>query len=252
VRETAQELDRAAAETAAGPNASAKAAAPVAPATASVSTSLFAWAGGNVRKVVAGLAQAAVVFLFAFFLLASGDLLRRKMVDIAGPSLANKKQVLRILSGIKTQVSGYLFQTLLINVLVGLAIAAAFNTLGVARPALWGLAALTLRFVPYVGTSVLIAAAMIAAFIQSASYGHTLLMGGTVLCIEGLIGIGMGTWTQSRIARVNATAVFLGMLFFGWLWGPWGVFLGAPLVGIGRLICGQFPRLRPVTVFLSR
>jgi predicted PurR-regulated permease PerM len=253
MRETAQELDRAAAETTGGASAAAKAGASAAGAgTAPVSASLFAWAGANLQKVIMGIAQAAVIFLLAFFILASGDLFRRKMIEIAGPTLGEKKDSLRLLSDVKSQISGYLFYTALTNALVGLAIAAAFLALDVSRPALWGLAAFLLRFIPYAGTSVLIAAAAIAALLQSGSYGHVLAIGGAAAVIEAVLGFGVGLWTQGKVAQANPTAIFLGMLFFGWLWGPWGVFLGAPLIGVGRLVCERIPSLRTVAVLLSR
>jgi predicted PurR-regulated permease PerM len=249
MRDTARELDRAATESTGG---AARAAAPAVDAAAPVSTPLFAWVGANLQKVVTGAAQAAVIFLLAFFILASGDLFRRKMIELAGPSLAEKKETLRLLSGVETQISGYLFYTLFTNALVGLAVAATFLALGVPRPALWGLTAFLLRFIPYAGTSVLIAAAAIAAFLQTGSYGHALAVGGAAAVIEAVLGFGLGLWTQGRVAQANSTAIFLGMLFFGWLWGPWGVFLGAPLVGVGRLLCDRIPSLRTVAVLLSR
>lgn len=70
--------------------------------------------------------------------------------------------------------------------------------------------------------------------------------------LDAVIGFAIPTWSQTRLAQTNATAIFLGLLFFGWLWGPWGVFLGAPLVGICKLVFERIDPLRPVAVFLSR
>ena len=206
----------------------------------------------RVGPIVAGAAQAALVLLLAFFILVSGDLFRRKVIDVAGPALGDKKEALRILAEIEKQLGGYLMQTLAVNVLLGVAIAGAFAALGVGGALLWGVAAALLHFVPYAGTGLLIGASTLGAFIQSGSFSHALLVGGVAMLLCTVIGFGVSTWSQSRVAQTNATAIFLGLLFFGWLWGPWGIFLGAPLVGICKLVFERIEPMKPVAVFLSR
>jgi predicted PurR-regulated permease PerM len=62
------------------------------------STSLVTFAG-----------QATLVFFFVFFLLASGDLFKRKLVKLAGPSLEKKKITVQILDEINRQIARFLF-----------------------------------------------------------------------------------------------------------------------------------------------
>jgi predicted PurR-regulated permease PerM len=50
---------------------------------------------------------------------------------------------------------------------------------------------------------------------------------------------------------MNPVAVFLSVIFFGWLWGGWGLLLGAPLVAIVRTIASRIESLTPVAEFLS-
>jgi predicted PurR-regulated permease PerM len=254
MRETARELDRVAVESAAGtgPGAGNRPAPAAEPPPKSLSASLPALALARAGQLIAGAAQAILIVLLAFFILASGDLFRRKLIDVAGPALGDKKEALRILAEIERHLGGYLLQTLAINALVGVAIWAGFAALGMPGAALWGVAATLLRFVPYAGTGILIASSMLAAFIQSASFSHALLVGAVATLLDAVIGFALSTWSQSRLAQTNATAIFLGLLFFGWLWGPWGVFLGAPLVGICKLVFERIDPLKPVAVFLSR
>ncbi|MGH8619029.1 MAG: AI-2E family transporter [Burkholderiales bacterium] len=249
MRDTARELDRAAVESSAGPAAANR---PPPPAAAAVGTSLETLALARAGQLVAGAAQAVLIVMLAFFILVSGDLFRRKLIDVAGPALGDKKEALRILAEIEKQLGGYLLQTLAINVLLGVAVWIAFAALGLAGAALWGVTAALLRFVPYVGTGLLIASSALAAFIQSASFSHALLVSAITTLLATVIGFGVSTWSQSRVAQTNATAIFLGLLFFGWLWGPWGILLGAPLVGICKLVFERIEPLKPVAVFLSR
>ena len=75
---------------------------------------------------------------------------------------------------------------------------------------------------------------------------------GVALLIAGSIGHLFMTWLQSRAARVNAAVLFIALLLFGWLWGIWGLLLGAPLVAIIKVICDRVDSLKPVGELLGR
>jgi predicted PurR-regulated permease PerM len=51
---------------------------------------------------------------------------------------------------------------------------------------------------------------------------------------------------------VNAAVLFIALLFFGWLWGIWGLLLGAPLVAIAKVVCDRVESLQPAGVLLGR
>jgi len=57
-------------------------------------------------------------------------------------------------------------------------------------------------------------------------------------------------WPVAALATMSV-AVFLSVIFFGWLWGGWGLLLGAPLVAIVRTIASRIESLTPVAEFLS-
>jgi len=72
------------------------------------------------------------------------------------------------------------------------------------------------------------------------------------LLVAGTIGFVFMTWLQSRFARVNAAVLFIALLFFAWLWGVWGLLLGAPLLAIAKVICDRVEALKPVGELLGR
>jgi predicted PurR-regulated permease PerM len=197
-------------------------------------------------------AQTPIVLLLTYFLLASGTHFRRKLVQLVGPSLSHKKDVVRILEGIEQQVQRYLLATLLSNALVGLGTWLAFEAMGLEHAGVWGVAAGILHFIPYLGSAVIVLGAGVAAFLQFGSVVQALVASGMALLIAGLIGIALMTWLQSRAARVNAAVLFIALLFLGWLWGMWGLLLGAPLVAIVKVICDQVQSLKPVGELLGR
>jgi predicted PurR-regulated permease PerM len=176
-------------------------------------------------------AQTPIVLLLTYFLLASGEHFRRKLLQLVGPSLTRKKDAVRILEEVDVQVQRYLLAVLASNAL---------------------LAAGVLHFVPYLGPALLALGSGVAAFLQFGSLLYALAVAGASLLIAGVIGFAFMTWLQSRFARVNAAVLFVALLFFGWLWGLWGLLLGAPLVAIAKVIFDRVESLKPAGELLGR
>ena len=197
-------------------------------------------------------AQTPIVLLLTYFLLASGTHFRRKLVGLVGPSLSRKKDAVRILDEIDTQVQRYLLATLVSNTLVAVGTWLAFEALGMERAGVWGVAAGVLHFIPYLGSALVVLASGVAAFLQFESALHALAIAGVALLVAGAIGHVFMTWLQSRAARVNAAVLFIALLFFGWLWGIWGLLLGAPLLAIVKVVCDRIEALKPFGELLGQ
>jgi predicted PurR-regulated permease PerM len=100
--------------------------------------------------LIAFTAQAPVVLLLTYFLLAAGSHFRRKPVQFVGPTLSQKKDAVRILEEVEDQIQRYLFVMLISNALIAVMTWLAFM-LGLEHPAV-GVAAGILHFIPYLGT----------------------------------------------------------------------------------------------------
>ena len=250
MQEAAKELEGATAEAAGEKNR------PAVRATAARDTEPTAWLRDYMLTqsalVIAVVAQAPIVILLTYFLLASGGHFRRKLVGLVGPSLTRKKDAVLILEEIDVQVQRYLFAMLVSNSLLAVATWLAFEALGVEQAGLWGVAAGVLHFVPYLGPALMALASGVAAFLQFGSFLDALAVASVSLLVAGTIGFVFMTWLQSRFARVNAAVLFIALLFFGWLWGIWGLLLGAPLVAIAKAICDRVESLKPVGELLGR
>jgi predicted PurR-regulated permease PerM len=196
--------------------------------------------------------QAPIVLLLAFFLLAAGDHFRRKLLQLVGPSLTAKKDAVRMLEEIDTQIQRYLFFTLVSNVLVALGTWLAFEALGVDQAAVWGVAAGVLHFVPYLGPVTIALGSGLVGYLQFGSLLSAAAVAGASLAVAGAAGLVLTTWLQSRFARVNAAVLFIALLFFGWLWGVWGLLLGAPLVAIAKVVFDRVESLKPAGELLGR
>ncbi len=195
--------------------------------------------------------QTPIVLLLTYFLLASGVHFRRKLVQLVGPSLSRKKEAVRILDEIDVQVQRYLLTMLVSNTMLAVGTWLVFMALGLDQAGAWGVAAGVFHFVPYIGPALIAIGSGVAAFLQFGSIPYALLVGGISLLVSGLIGFAFMTWLQSRFARINAAVLFIALLFFGWLWGVWGLLLGAPLVAIAKVVFDRVESLKPAGELLG-
>jgi predicted PurR-regulated permease PerM len=249
VQEAANQIEGAATDAAGGKK-------PVARAKTAQGAEPTAWLRDYVLAqfalLITVVAQMPIVLLLTYFLLASGTHFRRKLLGFVGPSLTRKKDTVRILEGIDEQIQRYLLATLVSNALLAVFTWLAFEALGLEQAGVWGVAAGVLHFIPYLGSVLVALAAGVAAFLQFGSPLHALAVAGVSLLVAGAIGFVFMTWLQGRLASVNATVLFIALLFFGWLWGIWGLLLGAPLVAIAKVICDHVESLKPAGELLGR
>jgi predicted PurR-regulated permease PerM len=229
-----------------------KAAPPPAPAAAPSTVSFWGmvWQGG--KGVLVAATQVMVVVFLVFFMLASGDLFKRKLVKIAGTTLSEKKITVEMIDEIDLQIRRYLLVVLLSNVLVGLGTWLAFSLLDVHYAGLWGVAAFVLHTAPYFGPAIIAAGSLVGGFLQFGDWPRAFAVAGASLVVATLVGSLFQTWLASRQSRMNTTATFIGLLFFGWIWGLWGILLGIPLLAIVKTICDHREEWKPVAELLSR
>jgi predicted PurR-regulated permease PerM len=207
------------------------------------------WAGsmGAMGYVV----QAAMVLFLVFFLLLSGDTYKRKLVRLTGPSLSRKKITVQVLDDINRSIQRYMLMLLSTNVLVALLAWMAFRWIGLDNAGAWAVAAGLMHLVPYLGPGLVAIATGMVAWMQFDSFVMAFLVAGVWLAIAVTVGTFVTTWMTGRIARMNSAAVFISLLFWGWLWGIWGMLLSVPIIVIVKVVSEHVEPLRPVAELLG-
>jgi predicted PurR-regulated permease PerM len=227
---------------------------PPVPAAAAAPSSMgfwqMVWKGS--KEVLGAASQVMVVFFLVFFMLASGDLFKRKLVHIFGDTLSEKKITVQMIDEIDDQIRRYLMVVLVSNVLVGLGTWLLFRLMGVEYAELWGVVAAILHTAPYFGPALIATGSLFAAFLQFNDWGHAFLVAGASIVVATIVGSIFATWFASRQSQMNTTATFVGLLFFGWIWGLWGILLGIPILAIVRVVCERKEEWKPVSELLSR
>ncbi|MBI2801086.1 MAG: AI-2E family transporter [Gammaproteobacteria bacterium] len=195
--------------------------------------------------------QATMVLFLVFFLLLSGNTFKRKLVRLTGPSLSKKKITVQMLDEINDSIQRYLFILVTTNALVGLLTWIAFRWIGLENAGAWAAAAGLLHVIPYLGSALTAGAVGMAAYAQFESLSMVLLVSGMSLAIALAVGLLITTWMTGRSAKMNPTAVFIALLFFGWLWGAWGMLLSIPIIVVIKVVSDHVEQLRPVAELLG-
>lgn len=206
------------------------------------------WAGS--MGAIEFIAQTIMVLFLVFFLLLSGDTFKRKLVKITGPTLARKKIAVHILEDINTSIQSYMFMLLVTNTLLALLMWIAFRLIGLENAGAWAIASGLFHLIPYFGPLIIMISSGVAAFMQFESISMALLAAGISLGVATLVGTFVTTWMVGKIARMNPAAVFISLLFWGWLWGVWGLLLGIPIVVIVKVIAENI-RMEPIVEILG-
>ena len=187
-------------------------------------------------RLASGAGKAFVIALLTYFLLLSADNLKAKLLKLAGDRLSQKKNALRALEESGRQIQLYLLITIGANVIIALAAWLLLWAVGVESAASWAIALGIAHTVPYLGAiagTLLISMAAVFQF-ESWEVGLQVLIGLGAIC--AIVGTLIMTLMQGRAARLDPAILFIGLLLFTWLWGGWGLLLGAPIIAVVKTI----------------
>ncbi len=177
-----------------------------------------------------------IIFFVAFFVLAGGPPLAERFLGLWGERPGLKLRAEHAAQECVRQIRIYGAVLLVTNTVVGLAVWAAFALAGLPDAAGWGITAAVLHVVPYLGMALLTGLGAAETFLVFGSVGAALGMAGFLVLLSTLIGTVVTAWLQGRAAKMNAAAVFIGVVFWGALWGVWGLLLGPALVVLLKVV----------------
>ena len=196
-----------------------------------------------------GLASAAnqliMVLFLTFFMLLSDQLFKRKLVEIVG-TLSQKRMTVTVLEDIAGQIEQFLVIQLATSGIVAVVTGVALWALGLQQAALWGLLAGIFNSIPYYGPLLVTGGLALVGFLQFGTIGMTIAVAGVSLLITTLEGSLLTPLLMGRAAAMNQVAVFVGLLFWSWAWGVWGMLLAVPMMMVIKVICDNVEPLQPV------
>ncbi len=215
--------------------------------TVDVQRQMMSWA-----QTAGSYLSGAILLLFlVYFLLASGELFKHKFVKLSGERLSQKKVTVQMIDEIITQVGRYVFYQFWSGLLVGLATWASFAAIGLRYAGLWGVAAGVMNCIPYFGPAVIMIASAAAAVLQFRDPAMVLLVAGVSVIITSLEGFLIAPIALGKAARVNSVAVFVSVMFWGWMWGTPGLLLAVPILMITKTVADHVDSLSGLAELLD-
>jgi predicted PurR-regulated permease PerM len=192
-----------------------------------------------------------VVIALVYFLLVAGDSFRRTLIRISGDSLTKKKITVQILDEIDLQVQRYLLVQIVSSALLVPLAWMAFAWIGLDNALFWACIGGVFHLIPYAGPTAFVVITALVAYVQFETLEPVVMIVGLTLVLVGVIGLLLVPWLTQRMSRINAVIVFVALLFWGWLWGVWGLLLGVPIVMAIKAVCERVEDLRPISEFLG-
>jgi len=192
-----------------------------------------------VVPVVAFLTPAAGgLFLFfgtLLFFLGSQIGLRNRFVLMFSSQEA-RLRFLRIVNDIEKNLAGYLAVVTIINAALGAVVALGAWLIGLPDPAIFGLLAALLNYVPYVGPAIMMTIMFAVGLVSFPSLGHALIAPAALLGLCTVEGHFITPTIVGRRMTLNPLMVVLALAFWTWMWGPIGAFLAVPLSIVGLVV----------------
>jgi predicted PurR-regulated permease PerM len=193
-------------------------------------------------------AVSTVLFL-TFFLLAAGERFSEKLSDIMPER--HRRETIAALRDMQSQMSTYLSTSVLIRSGLGLATWGVLKLVGLPNPGLWGATAAVLNFIPYLGSLAMLIIIAVASLVTFDDTHHVLLAVGGFFIVSILEGNVVTPMLLGHRLPLNAVAIFVGLLFWGWIWGITGAVLAVPLMVMIKVISDRVKALEPLGVILG-
>jgi AI-2E family transporter len=204
-----------------------------------------------------------IVVIFIIFILLQRQDLRNRLVRLAGSR--DLQRTTAAIDDAAQRLSQLFLTQLALNAAFGLVIGTGLWIIGVPSSALWGILAMVLRFVPYIGPPISAIFPLVLAAAVGTGWGMVLQTAALFLVVESVVGQAIEPVVFGHRTGLSPVAIVVSATFWTWLWGPIGLILATPLtvclVVLGRhvdrfkfldVMLGDQPPLTPPELTYQR
>ncbi len=216
-----------------------------------------------IAPLLSPLTTTGIVVIFVIFILLQRQDLRNRLVRLAGSG--DIQRTTAALDEAGERLSKLFLTQLAFNAAFGVAIGIGLQLIGVPSAPLWGLIAMILRFVPYVGALISAIFPLILAAAVGSGWEMLVLTAVLFAVLELLAGQVLEPVIFGHSSGLSPVAIIVSASFWTWLWGPVGLVLATPLticlVVVGRhvdrlqfldIMLGDQPPLTPSQLLYQR
>jgi hypothetical protein len=216
-----------------------------------------------IQPLLDPLTTLGLILLFVIFFLLERESLRDRVIRLVGSH--DLQRTTQLIDDGARRLSRYFLAQTSINAVFGLVVGVGLTLIGIPNPILWGILAMLLRFVPYLGAWIAAAFPIAVSFAVDPGWSKTLMTAGLFVVTEPIIGQFIEPVLYGHTTGLTPVAVVVSATFWTWLWGPIGLLLSTPLavcLGVlGRhvkslefleVMIGDEPALSPAQSFYQR
>jgi predicted PurR-regulated permease PerM len=203
------------------------------PASSGLSEVMFA----GTASFASGLFMTVIVL---FFLLISGDLFLRRLVEIL-PRFRDKRAAVMISQQIESDIAGYLKTITIMNGFVGVSTALVAWVTGLDTPALWSVLAFFLNYIPMIGPIICLVTLILAGMLRIEPLWGAFMPAAGFFAVHVIEGQFVTPILVARRFTLNPVVVVISLIFWYWMWGVPGAILAVPALAIVKIICDGVP-----------
>ncbi len=190
-----------------------------------------------------------IIFLL-YFLLAYDDFFLRKVADFM-PGSKGKEGAASINHQIEHEIFVFLLAKLVTGIILGIIIAIIMYFFKMPTPILWGILAGLFEFIPYIGVTIGTVLVGITALISFDNALIIVLVPVIFFAVTSLNGNFIFPLIIGRNLEIHPVIVFIGVIFWGWIWGITGALIAIPLLSVIKIICNNVNSLQRFSKFLG-
>lgn len=192
----------------------------------------------------------AVVVILLYFLLALGDRFWGKVAQLV-PGAGRWKAGVAIAREIERDISSYLATVTAINFTLGLAVWGVTAWVGLPNPLLWGVLAWSLNYIPYLGPLCTMTVLACVGLLTFNDLGKAFAAPALFFGLDLIEAYLVTPMVMGRRFTLNPVTLFIGLTFWGWLWGIAGALLAVPILVVTKIFCDHNERLAPIGELLG-
>lgn len=208
--------------------------------------SVAGFMGTLVSSIGSLLSDTAFVMLTTGFIMAEAAGLPRKLQAALGDPDVDMDRF----SGIINDIQEYLSIKTKISVATGVLATVLCLAAGIDYPVLWGVLAFFLNYIPTIGSIIAAVPPVLLGFLQYGWERATVVLVGYVV-INLIMGNVVEPKVMGKRLGLSSLVVFLSLVFWGWIWGPLGMFLSVPLTMVVKILLENSDDLKWVAVLLG-
>lgn len=200
---------------------------------------------GGLTSILELTGQFMTCIFVLFFALLESPVLKTKVINIMGTTLRRRRVLLEVMQNVNDDVQRYLFNRVATNFVLAMVAWLVYSLFGLKYALLLGVLAGIFNFVPYVGPIIGTVFPVLATYMQFGDWWQVFWVMMAYGAMTGIEGNFITPVVLGKHLKLNSLAVLLACIFWGWLWGPIGLFLAVPIMAAFKALSEHIDTLRP-------